>query len=207
MAAFLAVKAPSEVVERRWTVPVGFGDSPESVAVSATSVTIDESGIECGEVVLTLSGGSAGETGSIIVTVTTSYGNTLVETLYIPVADSDSIAATARDIVAYALRRITGIAEEPTAEQAADGLERLSDMLEEWRATGADVGATRPLTLNSVIYCPESYLSAIKNNLILCIADVYGLDVSPYVLRQAQNGLSHIKMANLPADRAQASYY
>jgi hypothetical protein len=208
MAHFLALKAPAEVVERTWRVPTGHGDSPESASVSASGVTVDTYEINgCGEVALTLSGGSAGETGAITATITTSYGNTLTETLYIPIASADSTASTVRDIVSFALRKVAGLAEEPTAEQAEDARERLADMLEEWRATGADIGATRPLTLNTVLYCPESYLSAVKNNLIVALSDIYGLEVSPFVMRKALAGLAHIKMANLPDDRPLVAYY
>ena len=201
MADFLALKAPTEVVSRRWPVPVDSDDTAQSVVCSGSGVTVDASSIEGDELVLTLSGGTDGQTASIVATITTARGRILVETLYIPVAVSTSSAATVQDIASFALRKIFGLGEAPDAEATADAVERLSDMLEEWRASGADVGATRPLTASTVLYVPEHYLSAIKNNLIVQLADHYERQLSPMVVRNAMAGLAHIKQRNLPDTR------
>lgn len=206
MSDFLAAKGPSEVVQRRWTAPVDSDDGAQSVVATATGVTKDSVALEGDDVVLTLSAGSAAVTGSIAVTVTTSRGRTLIETLYIPIVAPGSTATTVRDIVYFALRKVVGIGEDPDADEAEDARERLQDMLELWRASGADVGATRPLDLNTVVYCPESFLSAIKNNLILQLADLYGSDISPVVARNASAGLAHIKQTNL-ADARKDVYF
>ncbi len=194
MAFFLAVKAPTEIVERRWTVPAC---GPANASLSASGITVDDYTFEGDDLVLTLSAGTAAATGSIVATVTMSDGQTLVETLYIPVAVSTSSAATAQDICTFALRKIEGDGETPDATRAAIALEFLSDMLEEWRVSGADIGATRPLTLSTVIYCPESYLSAVKNNLALRIHTHYEIPITPMTARLASSGLSHIKQTNL----------
>jgi hypothetical protein len=52
-----------------------------------------------------------------------------------------------------------------------------------------------------------SFLSAIKNNLIVQIAELYDLPVSPSVAINALRGVQHIKTANLPEDRAAGVYY
>lgn len=197
MSDFLAAKGPSEVVQRRWLVPVDSDDGASSVSAVATGVTKDSATLEGDEVVLTLSAGTAATTGSIAVTVTTSRGRTLIETLYIPIVAPGSTATTVRDLVNFALRKVAGISETPDEDQAEDARERLQDMLELWRQAGADVGATRPLTLSTVIYCPESFLAAIKNNLIIEVADLYNAEVSPVVVRNATTGLAHIKQTNL----------
>lgn len=206
MSDFLAAKGPADVVERRWTVPVNADDSPLAASLSASGVTVDSNSFECNELVLILSAGTAAQTGTITVEITTSRGETLTETLYIPICSPASTATTVRDIVNFALRKVTGLGEDAGAEQAEDARERLQDMLEMWRNTGADIGAPRPLTLSTVIYCPESYLSAVKNNLILQIADIYNLEVTPMVVRNASAGLAHIKQRNLPDTRT-AEYF
>lgn len=204
MTAFLAAKGPDETVQRRWSVPVDSNDGAASITATGSDVTVEAS-LEGDEAVFALSGGTAGTTATIAVSVTTSQGRVLVETLYLPVVSPDSSAATVADVIAFALRKVTGSGETPNAEQAADALERLTDMLEVWRMSGADVGATRPLLSSSVLYCPESYLSAIKNNLIMQVADLYTAEISPVVVQNARIGLAHIKARNLP--RVEPSFY
>lgn len=194
MADYLAAIGPAETVERRWLAPVATGDSAQSVALVAVGVTATAE-IDGDAVVLTLSAGTLG-TAHIDVTVTTSAGSILVERLYIPVVANTS-GVTVQDIVAFALRKVTGSGETPDADQAADALERLADMLEEWRVTGADVGAPRPLTLSTTIYSPHSHISAIKHNLIVRLSDLYGSDITPSVATAAVRGLQLVKTANL----------
>lgn len=205
MADFLTAKGPSEVVQRRWPAPVDSDDGAASVAVVASGVTATAT-LEGDEVVLAISGGTAAATGSIAVTVTTSQGRTLIETLYIPVVAPGAAADTAQEIINFALRKVAGVGEDPSAEQADDALERLSDMLEQWRIGGADVGAPRPLTTATVIYCPQGFMSAIKNNLIVQLADLYDAQLSPVTVQNARAGLSLIKQANLPDTRETVFY-
>lgn len=207
MAIHLRAKTSAEVVERRWLAPVDSDDGASSVSAFASGVTVDSAALEGDTVVLVLSAGTTGETASITITVTTSQGRALIDTLYIPIIVSTASAMTARDIVTFALRKVVGIGETPDAEMAADGLERLADMLDTWRVSGADVGAPSPLLLGSVINCPPGFVSAIKSNLILRIADLYNLEVSPMVERDAMRGLQHIKTVNLSDDRKSAVYY
>lgn len=203
MADYLAAIGPAETVERRWAAPV-VDDGAQSVAVSASGITATAE-LDGDEVVFTLSAGTLG-TAHIDVTVTTSAGSILVERLYIPVVANTS-GVTVQDIVAFALRKVTGSGETPDADQAADALERLADMLEEWRVTGADVGALRPLTLSTTIYSPHSHISAIKHNLIVRLSDLYGSDITPSVANAAVRGLQLVKAGNLSADRTGSEYF
>jgi hypothetical protein len=207
MAWFLAAKAPTEVVERRWTVPVDDGDTPSSASLSASGITIDLDEFEGCDLVLTLSAGAANVTGSIVTTITTSRGRTLVETLYIPIVLSTSSATTVQDICSFALRKVFGIGEVPDAENMDDAIERLGDMLEAWRQSGADIGAPRPLESSTVIYCPQGHVSAVKNNLILQLADLYGMTIAPVVALNARMGLAHVKAANMVEPRPIPSDY
>jgi hypothetical protein len=206
MAHSLAPKAPTETVERRWTVPVDADDAPLSVVASASGVTVAASSFEGDELVLTISGGTAAATGAITATVTTSQGRVLVETLYIPVIVSTALGQTARDIILFALRKVSGLGEEPDADEADDALERLNDMLARWRVEGADCGVSYPLALSTVVYAPDAWLSAIKHNLILEVADIYAYDPGAVVVRNARTGLQAIKQANV-TDTATAVYY
>lgn len=193
MADVLAAKGPTETVERRWAVPVTSGDYAASVSLTASGVTASAV-LDSNEVVLTITGGTAGATASIVTTVGTDLGNTIVETLYVPVVASGGSAETVNDILSFALRKVTGIADTPNAEQSAEALEKLTDMIEEWRVTGADVGAPRPLETSTVIYSPHAYISAIKNNLIVRLSDIYGPElVTPSVATAAVRGLQLIK--------------
>lgn len=207
MAEYLAPKGAAEVVTRRWLVPVADGDSASAIATSASGITVDSATLEGDEAVLVLSGGTAGATGAVTATITTSEGETLVEVLYVPVVAPTATGPTARDIVDFALRKVAGLGETADADQLADGLERLNDMLRLWADTGADVGATFPLEAGTVLYVRDAWQSAIKNNLILQLADIYGAEISPVVAENARRGLQAIKSANLPADRAGAEYY
>ena len=202
MAAYLDSKTASEVVRREWIVPVDDDDNPSSVALSATGVTVDSSAFEGNTLVLTLSAGTAGATASIVATVTTDKSRTLIETLYIPVVESEAqIADTARSYIQFALRKIAGIGETPDADELDDGLERLNALVARWREGGADIGAPFPLTADSVIYCPDWAVSALRYNLMVECADLYGAELTPFQYDAARRGLQLVKHKNLPTER------
>lgn len=207
MAAILTAKAATEIVERRWTVPVDADDAPESVALVATDVTVDASEFDGHELVLTLSGGTAGTTANVVATVTTNRDRVLVETLYLPIIATASPGVTVQDICSFALRKVEGLGEVSSGDALADAVERLADMLRLWRASGADIGAPEPITSATVISCPAAYIMAVKNNLILELADLYGIEVGGRVIQNARVGLSHIKQANLPDTRAGVDFF
>lgn len=207
MALTWTAKAPGDVYRYTWTPALADGDSLASYTVSATGATIDSQTIDGDSVVLFVSGGSAGTTASFAFSGVTSDGETLTETIYLPIVASTATGPTAATICAFALRKITGIGETPDAAQEADALERLNDMLQAWKATGADVGATFPLLTSTTLKLPDSYLSAIKHNLVLQLADLYGAEISPVTAQNARLGLQLIKQANLPETRAGADYY
>lgn len=203
MAQNLWPKAAAEVVTRR--VPVADGVS--SVSTSASGITVDSAAIEDGELVLTLSAGTAGTTGSVVATFTTDEGETLEQTYYIPIVATAATGMTVRDACEYALRKIYGKDETPDATAMADAVERLSDMLRQWAASGADVGATFPLTEATVIYCPPQFQSAIKYNLMVQVAELYDLPITPAIAVNAVRGLQLVKMANLSDTSAKVVYF
>lgn len=207
MAEFLAAKVPTEVVRREWVVPVDSDDAPGSVSLSASGVTVDDNAFEGNTLVLTLSAGSAATTGTITATVATEQGRTLVETLYIPVIASTAVTAdTAQDYVAFALRKIVGIGEDASADELAHGLEILNGLIARMRAGGADIGAAYPLTSSTVIYCPEWAVSALRYNLLIECAPLFGVEPSALEYDLARRGLQLIKHKNLPDKRAVEFY-
>lgn len=198
MAYFLAAKTAGEVVRREWPVPVDADDGASSASLSASGVTVDSNSFEGNNLVLTLSGGTAATTGSIVATITTTQGRTLVETLYVPVvASAAQVADTARSYVEFVLRKVTGIGETPEADEAADALERLNAMVAEWRAGGADIGAPYPLTLSSVIYCPDYAVRALRYNLLIDCAGLYGMEPTIDERMTAMRGLQLVKQTNV----------
>lgn len=202
MAHFLASKTAAEAVERRFTVPVDSDDAPLSVVATGTGVTVDSSEFEGNELVLALSGGTAAATASIALAITTDQGRTIVETLYIPIVDSAAqIAATARDYVGFALRKVVGLGESAEAEELADALERLEALIARWREGGADIGAPFPLTASSVIFCPDWAVSALRYNLLIECAPLYGLEPTAMEYENARRGLQLVKHKNLPVER------
>lgn len=208
MAFILAAKVPTEVVERRWTVPVDEGDAPASVSLSATGITVDADEFDGDELVLTLSAGTAAATGSIVATVTTDQGKTLVETLYIPIiASAAQIAATARDYVNFALRKIVGNGVDADSVELDDALERLNALVAMWRAGGADIGAPFPITAGSIIYCPDWAVSALRYNLLMECAPLYGAEPTATEAMNARRGLQLVKHMSLPANRAGSDYF
>jgi hypothetical protein len=207
MAAFLASKVAAEIVQRAYKVALDDDDNLASVATSATGVTVVSAEIEDDEVLLNLSGGTDGQTATIVLTVMTDRGRTLVETLYLPIiASAAQIAQTAQEYCFFALRRIVGIGEVPSADELNDALERLSAMIASWRAQGADIGAPFPLEGESVIYCPDYAVEALRFNLLLDVASLYGVPVAQMEAMKAARGLQLVKNMNQPEDRA-ATYF
>lgn len=202
MAVYLAPKTASEVVRREWLVPVDSDDGAGSVALVAAGVTVDSSEFEDNTLVLVLSAGTAAATGSITATVTTDKSRTLIETLYIPVVNSPAqIADTARSYVGFALRKIAGIGAAAEATELDDALERLNALVASWRAGGADIGAPFPMDADSVIYCPDWAVAALRYNLLIQCAPLYSYEPTAMEYEQARRGLQLVKHKNLPDKR------
>lgn len=206
MAGYLASKVSTEVVRRSWTVPVDADDAPASASLSASGVTVDANEFIGSDLVLTLSGGTAATTGSIVATITTNQGRTLIETLYLPIVQSAAqIADTARDYVTFALRRRNG-PRAATDTQLDYCLEHLNAIVATWRAGGADIGAAFPIEADTVIYCPDYVVMGLRNALLVNVLPFYGVEPTPMEYENARRGLQLIKHKNLPVERV-ADYY
>lgn len=203
MAYFFESKAAGEAKTYTFTPDLPDNDDVESFSTVATGVAVAVSEeVDGNNIQYRLSGGSAGQTGSLVVTVTTTGGDTLEYTVYVPIVASPAqIADTARAYINFALRKVTGIGETPDADELDDALERLNALIARWRAGGADIGAAFPITASTVIYCPDWAVSALRYNMILEVADLYGAEVRPGDYERAMRGLQLVKHKNLTADR------
>jgi hypothetical protein len=166
MAQTWPAKAPTEIVERRWTVPLAEGDSISGVTTSATGVTVTSDDHQLDEAIVILSAGTAGTEASVTVTVTTSDGNTHVDTFFIAIrATTAAFGTTVRDAVTFALRKIAGNGNAPTADELADGVELFNGMIATWRINGMDIGVAGTLAASDTIDVPDEFLLPIKFSL------------------------------------------
>ena len=203
MAIYWSAKTPTQVIRYNWLPDLVAGDTLASAVITAIGATVDLSSLEQESVAVLVSGGTAGETASFAVSATTVEGETLTETIYLPIiASAAQIAHTAREYVTFALRRVIGNGETPSADEMTDALERLNAMVAEWRAQGADIGAAFPIVAETVIYCPDYAVSALRYNLLLDVASLYGEPVTQMEAMKARQGLSLVKNMNVPEERA-----
>lgn len=199
MSEVLSAKRPTDVTERRFTPETIY--ALQSVATAASGVTVDKAEVDGDDVVLTLSAGTAGVTGFVTLTVTTSH-ETLEYKLTIPIIASDAqIANTVRDYCTFALRRAVGLSGTADAVELDDAIAILSAMIPEWRAMGADIAAPMPITANTVIYCPDWAVSGLRYNLLVLCAPVYGYEPSAAEMLAARRGLQVVKAKGLRDDR------
>lgn len=207
MALTWAAKAPGAIYRYTWTPPFVDGDGLAAFTASASGAVIDSAVADGDAVVLYVSGGTAGTTATFTFTADSNQGEAFSETVYLPIVAPAATGMTARDVCEFALRKVYGKDETPEASALTDALERLNDMLRVWAATGADVGATFPLEAATVIYCKPEYQSAIKHNLIVQLADLYDLPITPGIANNAVRGLQLVKATSLPDARTGAEYY
>lgn len=178
MARSWSGKQPSEVVERRWSVPLSDDDGISSVSAIGTGVTVDSAETDLNDAVVVLSGGSAGN-ASVAVTVVTRLGLTLAETFLLPVrAAGATYSNTVRDVCEFALRKVTGIGNDLDAAELEVAVEILNDMLALWRIDGLDVGIKGELASTDTLSLPESYLLPIKYNLAVLLAEEFGRELT-----------------------------
>lgn len=97
--------------------------------------------------------------------------------------------ATARDFVAYAMRRIgiIGVDDAPTSAEMDIGLEALNDMLQAWSNDGMNLEESLPFEAANVIASDEKYHRGVKLSLVEEIASIYGAAVSVEIARAADH--------------------
>lgn len=208
MAVTLSAKAVGAIQMYSWKPDLATGDNILSFVLNPTTVEIEASKEDRGAIELFVSGGISGNVHPIAATVNTSFGETLEETLYVPVyGPGNAFSDTAEDVIDFALRPVVGIGETATSDEKNDALEWLNNMLASWRDQGADVGATLPLSLNDVLYVSDAFLLAVKNNLRVLVAEQYGRQVAPVTATLAMRGLQQIKQSQIPEDYVRVRYF
>jgi len=208
MAVNLSSKPAAAIQLFSWEPALADGDAVASYILTPTTVVIEDDALNGNSIDMYISGGVAGNVYAIAATVETQNGETLKETLYLPVyGPGNAFANTGTDIISFALRPIVGIVGSPSTGETTDALEWLNGMLAEWKEQGADTGVALPLTTSSVIYSRDAWIKAIKTNLRVLVAEQYGRQVAPATAMAAARGLQLIKAANLPDDRGSADYF
>lgn len=196
MAQAWPAKAPTAVRKYDWT-PVP--DQPiDSVSVVVTTGTATVSSDVTGDTAtFTVTGGADGVVQVFTLTAT-SGTETIVETAYLPIETSaNKLGQTVRDVCLFGLRKIVGINEEPDADELADAIERLNDMVAMWRETGADMGLELPLLEADVLLISDAGYSALKFNLRNALHDFYGEPLTQSMVMEARSALAQVKNSML----------
>lgn len=193
MALTLSAKGPSDVIRRTWEPGLAEGDGIASFTLTPTGCAIASSKIDGDAVVFFVSGGTAGSVATIAARAVTDDGETLTETFYVPVyGPSITNGETARDYVSFAMRKITGVGEDPEGDELEDGLEQLAGMLAMWRIDGLDLGVPLPLTASTVLSIPDEFTMAVKYNLRVLLHSTYGAEAMAALtqadIRMAEDG-------------------
>lgn len=207
MALFWTAKAASDIYRYTWSPALAAGDSLSAYTLTATGAVVDYEVMDGQGVLVVVSGGTAGQTAEFAFSADTTQGETLTETVYLPIIASTAIIAdTARDYVHFALRKVTGLRGSVTAAELDDALERLNAIVASWRATGGEIGAPFPITANSVIYCPDYAVSALRHALLIECLPLYGMEPTQIEYETYRRGLQLVKQKNLPEVREAAFF-
>lgn len=189
MAVTWGAKPPGAVYRYTWTPPLADGDGLASISLSISGATIDDSEIVDNAAVIWISAGTAGTTAIVTATGISDDGEEFAETIYLPIrATTALLGNTARDIVAFALSKIVGDEEDPSAAQLTGALERLNDMLMMWRMDGLDIGLPGVLAADDALTVADEYIAAIKFNLRIACHSHYGAPIDPLDASMATEG-------------------
>lgn len=203
MSYFVDAKTPNDTKLYSFVPDMAAGDNIRSFTMASPTLVFERQDEVDDAIVFAVSGGAAGTTAVITLTVTTEADDVLEYTIYLPIiASTTQIANTGLEYCSFALRRIIGNGEVPSADELADALERLNALVSLWRAQGADIGAVFPITASTVIYCPDYAATALRYNLLMDVASLYGEQVTQQEAVMARNGLALIQHRNLPDIRS-----
>lgn len=102
---------------------------------------------------------------------------------------------TALDIVKPALRAIEVVegGESPTAEEGADGLTALNNMLRGFTADGIDYAHTEIATLATPVPMPDECTQILIDMLAVRLAREYGKMPSPLLIEDADRGRRYLQ--------------
>ena len=192
MAVFWQAKAPASVEERVWKIA---DVSSASFTVSTGTATLSHE-IEGDGVTVTVTGGAAGVVQVIAASAVLGSGETISETIYIPIRDAAILLGnTVYDVCAFALRKIAGIGETADADELSVAVEYLNDMLAEWRIDGLDVGIAKLLASTDDFTVRDEFIAPIKNNLTVRLAEEFDRPLTPVLVANAERGRRLIENA------------
>jgi hypothetical protein len=91
------------------------------------------------------------------------------------------------DIATGSLRAIGIIGESktPSAEQGANAVTRLNDLMTQWAEKGVNVGWDVKAATTDTVAVPLGLVHGIKAQLAELLASDYGVDIPPVVIREA----------------------
>lgn len=208
MAVTLTAKPEGAEYRYTYTPPLADGDGLASYTLTETGCTITFDEANGDDILFSVSGGTAPSIATIAVTAVTNDGETLTETLYIPIRSSANVLGnTGQDVADFALRKVYGVNGAIPASAAADAVERLNDMLAGWELEGASVGVPLPVDVTTEFQIADGYIGAVKLNLAQAVAGLYGLQLDGVTVVEARKGLQRIKANNLPDERAPGMFY
>ena len=82
--------------------------------------------------------------------------------------------------------------QTPTAEQSAQAIRRLNQMMAVWEANGRHLGYIPIGTVTDVLTVPDAAIMGIWGSLAILLAPLFGASVSPELLEMTQRGLDVI---------------
>lgn len=114
--------------------------------------------------------------------------------------------ATASDIVTRSMRslRLLASGDEPTADELADALVALNDMLFGWRIEGLDIAHTT-LVAATTVDVPDDHLNTIRLSLAERLSGEFGAELSPSDQMTLSEGMKalrayYLSIADLTGD-------
>lgn len=98
------------------------------------------------------------------------------------------------EVVTDALRNIgvLGVTDTPDAEQGADGVRKLNELMASMAEDGIDLGYAQSSSTADAIVLPLGHVSTIKALLSLRMAPIYGADIPLAVADSASAGYSRL---------------
>jgi hypothetical protein len=98
------------------------------------------------------------------------------------------------ELITGALRRagVIGEAEDPSAEEGADAVTRLNDMMAGMAEDDIDLGWNPKSSTADTVVLPLGHVGTIKSMLAVLLADEYGTEVSQVTAMEAKDGYQRL---------------
>jgi len=94
---------------------------------------------------------------------------------------------------------IIGETQNPSAEQGQAATTRLNDLMFQWQEKGVELGWNQKDAAGDPIALPSGLLGGIKAQLAELLANDYGVDAPPLVLREADDSRTMLNRQALQA--------